>query len=205
MGKNQSGFIKPKLLIVEGKDDFNFMLRMLDHMGVDDVQIHEIMGVNGLGAKLGAIKKAPGFSDVQKITLMVDCDADAAAREDAIKAALASVSLVVPLAADVRAAGDPSVRYSLIPGGVNIGCLEHLLMESFAAHPTVPCLDAFLQCVNHPAKFGSNDWAKARVHCLLSTFSEAGLKIGEAAKANYFDFTHAAFQPLRDVVTDLAT
>lgn len=197
-------FTKRHLLLVEGRDEFGLFSKLIEHLGVTTVDVHWIEGVPDLRTKLRVISKIEGFADVTHLAILLDSDGDPVARQQSIRDALQAAKLPVPPAPGAYEGNSPAVMYTTVPGPQSHGCLEDLLIGTFAGNPKAVCVDAFLQC----AELLPNPWtarrSKAWVHSMLSLQEKPGLKVGEAAKAGYFDFGHAALQDVRQVVQDLA-
>jgi hypothetical protein len=67
MKRQERTFVRPHVLVVEGKDDFGFLVGLLDQMNVTTVQIMEIGGYPNLRDRLELFTKTPGFQNVQRL------------------------------------------------------------------------------------------------------------------------------------------
>jgi hypothetical protein len=66
---------RPKLLIVEGRDEENFFTAALNnHLGLADVQVLPIGGKTQLTGSLKALKLDPAFPTVQSLAVVRDAD-----------------------------------------------------------------------------------------------------------------------------------
>lgn len=203
--KNGSTFNKPHLLAVEGDDDFHFVVRMLGHLNIDSVHVHCLDGVNSLPTKLTTITKTPGFGSVARFALLVDSDSDPGGRQQSIRTALQIAGLPVPAIPDQFAGTSRQVKYSTVPGPTAVGCLDDLLIQTFAGEPNASCVGTYLACAGvTPGPLGSR-WSKAWVHSYLATFPTPGLKIGEAAKAGYINVSAPQLAPVRNFISSFVT
>lgn len=201
---NLKEFIKPHLLLVEGTDEMNFFIRMLEFLEIETVQIHAIDGVSSLNKKLGVIKKTPGFNNINRLALLVDSDLNPAGRLQSIRDALAAADLSVPDEPGVIADGAPQVLYSTVPAPEVPGCLENVLQMFFSKDPNTVHVNSYLENFGIQQIPGTSRWPKSWVHSYLSTFEQPGKKIGEATKAGYIQVADPAFEPIQSFVRRLA-
>lgn len=192
-------FEKPHVLVVEGPDDFYFVLGLLDAMNIHSVHIVETEGIDNLAKRLKSISKAPGWSNVKRVGILVDSDRDPAGRHASIRSALAAASLSVPPAPEQWEGAGPEVLYSTLPAPASVGCLESMILESVPAD-SHPCIGQFLACAGVADDGVSGRYEKARVHAYIASSTDPGLKVGEAVKAGVIDVSSAAFEPIRGLL-----
>ena len=65
---------KPKLLLVEGKEDLTVFGELRDHWGLANIQIMEMGGITQLRARLGVLVRDPGFPNLQALGIARDAD-----------------------------------------------------------------------------------------------------------------------------------
>ena len=191
------------ILIVEGKDELGFLVRMLKHLDIENVQIHMLGGVNNLKAGLGLVTKMRDFGQVHKIGILLDSDSNPANRLDSIRQALKDVGLASP-AKPLTFEGNPKVIYMTVPSDHEPGCLEDLIKKSASDDARAACVDNFLSCTSIERLETGSLYAKAWVHSFISTSTEPGLKIGEASGAAVIDVKHLAFESLHSFLSMLA-
>jgi hypothetical protein len=206
--------IKPKLLLGEGIEEVYFFDALLDHLGINDVQVHQYDGKTNIGAGLKAIKDRSGFIN-QVVSLGVTRDADytddpaddtAAAQRafQSVSGALTYASLPVPLAPMVKAAGDPEVSVFILPDNQRPGMLEDLCVASTTA-PDLDCITEYFDCVELRTGRvrGRRNVAKSRVHAWLATQTEPDKQLGQAALAGYWDWNNPAFDLIKQFLQQL--
>ena len=193
---------KERLLLVEGRDDEEFLRGLCVHMDVSNLQVHQYGGKTNLRPFLSTLPRLPNFEMLTRLGITRDADDSAADTLKSVQDALANAEL--PAAEDPGSASHsiPHVSVMLIPPEGSDGCLETLLWETIETSPVAGCIEEFVDCADIPAS-GSRS-AKARVYAYIAAQDSPGLKIGEAARAGYWDFDHAAFNPLKNFVRALA-
>jgi hypothetical protein len=203
--------VKPKLLVVEGRDEEMFFAAALrDHLGLTDLQIMPIGGKTLLTQNLMILVRDVNFSTVRSLGVLRDADltAPGATRTSAAQAfqsvcgSLQHVGLPCPTAHGQFAAGPPRVGIFIVPNGVDDGMLETLCLMSVASLPEFPCVDDYFQCLQgHGAV--PNNLHKARAHAWLASRLEPDRRVGEAAQAGYWPWDSDAFKDLWSFIGSL--
>ena len=188
-------------LIVEGRDQLRFSQALLRHLGITGVQIHDFGGVNQLRSFLGGFVASDGFSRVERLGVIRDAEDSAEDAFRSVQDALASVELSVPEEPGENVGGEPWVSVLILPGAGRPGMLETLLCESLADEPVNQCIDEFFQCVGEAS---IKNMHKARAFAFLSTRPEPRHSVGVAALRGQWDLEHAAFEPVRRFLEELA-
>ncbi len=128
---NERGF----LLVVEGISDKQFMDCLLQHLGLEEVEVMPIEGgVESLHKIRNEIKKR---SDVgTRVAVVIDADRDVAARREKLSAEKKRLELSLD-------------REFLMPNNEDHGCLEDLLVRIAAdTHKTLhDCFERYTECV----------------------------------------------------------
>lgn len=196
-------------LLVEGKDEIGFFGAILKQMGVTDaVWIGDVGGKDQFPAKLPAALNIPGFrQNCRAYAIIRDADLSADASFDSIKGLLAKFSQPVPSQRGIFTVGTvPRVGVYIMPGNSETGMLESLCMQSVADHAIIPCIDAFMQCVEVVAGPPSNPH-KFRAKSFLAARSSADAKdcpsVGIAAQRGYWSLDHACMTDLRNFLRQL--
>lgn len=201
--------VKPRLLIVEGRDEEMFFDAALrDHLKRTDVQVLPIGGKTKLTQSLAALVNDASFPAVQSLAVIRDADSpiglgpaagppvsEATRAFESIGYSLRHVNLPCPTVHGQFAAGPPRVGVFIIPNGVDDGMLESLCLLSVTASPGFSCLDDYFQCLQgHGAV--PNNMHKARAHAWLASRPEPDRRVGEAAQAGYWPWDSDAFKDL---------
>jgi hypothetical protein len=210
---------KARVLIVEDMDEFSLTIWLLEHMGVPGaIDIRPpYQEVAPLGEYLmGTVIPTPGFGDVRAVGVMRDAEERVAT--DALQTVSQAFACAFPGAPSLKRSGElESATYRgrtihigafIAPDGHNPGMLEDLCI---AAVPTeaperdvTECVEQYVQCLESRG-VPNPRWSKRRAHTYLASREKPGLKIGEAAKAGYWDFSHDCWLPLKHFLHTLAS
>jgi hypothetical protein len=203
--------VKPKILIVEGRDEESFFDAALrDHLGLTDIQIMPIGGKTQLTLNLTGLVNVAEFPIAQSLAVLRDADltapgaaiASAAQAFQSVCGSLRPVGLPCPAAHGQFAAGPPRVGIFIVPNGVDDGMLETLCLMSVASLPEFPCVDGYFQCLQgHGAV--PNNLHKARAHAWLASRPEPDRRVGEAAQTGYWPWDSDAFRHLWSFIGSL--
>ncbi len=148
--------MKPKLLVVEGRDEEMFFEAALrDHLALTEIQIMPIGGKTKLTLNMKGLVNDVGFPTVQSLAIVRDADlttpgatiASAAQAFQSVCGSLRHVGLPCPAAHGQFAAGPPRVGIFIVPNAVDDGMLETLCLLSVATLPEYPCVDGYFQCL----------------------------------------------------------
>ena len=199
------------VLLVEGKDAYNFFDTLGEHLELTDVGVRDFGGVGQLRRYLAGLVSAPGFRSVRRLGIVRDAEtSDDPARTaervfQSMQSALENAGLPVPARpaefTDPHA-DRPEVAVLILPGGDREGMLETLLCRTFAGTPVDRCIDDFLRCVeesNEPSRRPD----KARAHAYLATKPQPHVSVGVAAQKGYWNLDHAALDGVRGFLTSL--
>lgn len=208
---------RPIVVLVEGKTDELLLVALLAHLQVSE-QVCVMQGPRGSGK--GAIR-TPLIRSVVKdyalyqrplhaLGIVADADADADAAFRRYRAVLQHAELVPPKAAGVASSGSPRTGVLILPPG-GPGELEDILWEYYRDRvPDVArCIDqarAAVEAVDPPARAKRSKvlLQSAWVYGLnrapaLEPLRTPGQTFGQA----FWDWSHPAFTPLSQFVTDL--
>ncbi len=195
---------KPKLLIVEGRDDqLCFEAALRDHLGLTDIQVVPIGGKTLLTRNLMGLIADPDFATVGSLAVVRDADetspdlAMPAAGQSfqSVCGSLRHANLSSPGAHGQFAEGAPRVGVFIVPNGTDDGMLETLFVHSVSTRPEFTCVDAYFQCLlTH--QIAPRNLHKARAHAWLASRPEPDKRVGEAAQAGYWPWNSRAFDDL---------
>ena len=127
---------KPKLLIVEGRDEAEFFAAaMRDHLAITDIQPMPIGGKTKLRQNLSALVRDTQFSAVRSLAIVRDADSplddartavstitEAAKTFESVRDSLRHVALNCPDAHGRFVDGPPRVGVFIMPDGSDDGC-----------------------------------------------------------------------------------
>jgi len=202
---------RPKLLLVEGQDEWHLLIRLLERLGIANVDVRSFEGKDNLANTLVTLASgsASGLDVIEDLAVWRDAEGDAGGAQDAVEGALRGSGFAVPGRPGEFVPGSPGVAYLVLPPGVEQGCLEDVLLASIAkGAEALPCIDQFCQCLRgkereallspHP-----ND-SKIKLHAYLCSLEDPTTLIGQAADQGVWNFTHEAWKPLLQFLSNLS-
>lgn len=193
---------KTKVLLGEGNEEVYFFSALLNHLKIADIQIEQYGGTGSLRKFLDTLIVRPGFINVEAVAITRDADDDANAAFQSVRSALGHASLPQPNAINVFTVNNPRVGVFILPDGQQGGMLEDLCLASVATDLAMSCVDDFFRCVEAQGR-KPNNMSKAKAHAWLASKEKPDKRLGEAAKAGYWDFSHSAFDLLKQFLQQL--
>jgi hypothetical protein len=162
---------KPKILLVEGKDEINLFEQMLSDLELgDDIQIIEVGGKEKFSEKLPSLQKASEFRHVTSIGIIRDADNNPQGAFQSICSILQRVNLPQPTNPLDPVIGPPQVTVMIVPDGDTPGMIESVCLNSVNDDPAMACVDQYFQCLQERhRKLAENDIPKARVRSFLAS------------------------------------
>ena len=197
---------QPRLLVVEGVSEahlFNALFAHIeekDGVRIDDIQIVNVGGRDNIRQDIQVIVSDRNFGEVSSIGIVRDADDNADNALRSVQGVLRDVGLPVPNA-PLSLAGDiPKVAALILPHGRSSGVLEDVCLESVAGDPAMGCVQDYFSCIESNLDAQPNNLSKAKAQVFLASRRSPGLQLGVAAYRGYWDFEHAAFEPLKRLV-----
>jgi hypothetical protein len=191
-----ASFAKPKVIIGEGRDEVNFFEALCDHLHLIDVQVEQYGGKGQLSRYLREFNVRPGHQNVVALGITRDADASVAPVFQGICGLLHLNGLPAPATAGQIAPGPPRVGVFIMPDNRREGMLEDLCLDAVLSDGAMPCVDDYFRSVSQNTSRQPSPMAKARVHAWLASQADPDLRLGEAAKRDYWPWNTAAFQTL---------
>lgn len=204
---------KPKLLIVEGKDEQFIFEALVKQLALTDIQILPVGGKTLIKKNLAALVLDPDFPRVKALAILRDADfpenpvVAGTAASDVFRSvcdALAENGLPSPPKHGVFASGSPRTVVFILPDGESDGMLEDLCLASFTSDPAHGCMERYFTCLAAAGiTHAENRIAKARMHAILASRPEPDPRLGMAASKGYLDFSAPSFAPILDLLRAL--
>lgn len=195
---------KPKLLLVEGRDEELVLSALLRHLEIYDVQVQGYGGKTRLRYFLTTVTNEPNFDQIQSIGIVRDADDNARSALQSVQSSLRNVGLPAPQTFLVPADGTPKVAVFIMPDNANPGALEDLCLAALSDDPAMACVADFVRCLQDVAVTPPVAVAKARIHAFLSSRPDPDLRLGEAAqREGYLPWNNPAFDQLADFLRNL--
>ncbi len=214
MAVEREKICKNHLLLCEGADAMYFFISMLTSLDFcddkrisEEIQVMDFGGIRDLSKFLGLLKLREGFSDVKSVLIVRDAETDAEGAIFSIKNSLQQNGLSVPDEALNWCNGIPKIAYALLPSldkNYRNGALEDLccsLIDEKNREHIFEQVDDFLNTMKLTHGFNYPRIFKNRLHTYLSVKNEfVSFKIGEAAKANAFDWKSEKLDDFRSLL-----
>ena len=197
---------QPKLVFVEGNDDYRIFGALLRQMNSSDVQLQSLDGIDNLRSSLQALKGVGGFQELRSLAVAADADTNRDARSDLVRGALLDAGLPAPAQPlQLMSDGLLSVAYLIVPHDNPGTMIEDVCLESVSTDPAMECVDGYFECLSQAGVTGPRaHWtSKARAHAFLASRDRPALRLGEAADSSVWPLDHGAFDQLRSLLTML--
>jgi hypothetical protein len=196
---------QPKLLLGEGREEQLFFTALLKFMNISNMEILTYNGKDNLSAYLKTLPKISGFSNLISLGITRDADDDKDRALQSVLTALKNNKLPTPAenGEQKQSENQLSTKIFILPNNHSGGMLEDLCLESVNDDLEMSCVEGYFQCIQLQTGRQPKNMAKAKVHAWLASQIEADKRLGEAAKAGYWNWDRPAFTPLKDFILSL--
>ena len=195
--------LKPKLLIVEGRDEECFFCALIEHLRIDDIQVAGIGGKDKLRVNLKGLIKDPEFRKVISLGVVRDADADPASAFQSVRESLRDSGLPNPKKPLFFTQGLPRVAVMIIPSHKQKGALEDLCLEAVCEDPALICVDQYFACLAQHEIDQAKNLSKAKVRVFLASRKDPTLPLGISAQEGYWPFNNKAFASIKEFLQSL--
>lgn len=200
------------VILCEGMDEQRFLISYFNsdrlksiHSGFsDNIDIFDFGGNSQLSQFLEVVRRTPGFSHVKSVLIIRDAEADARKAISEIAKALRDNLLPVPDSPCQWCGETLKVSFLLFPSCseyLENGTLEDLCLKLLKKKEPIDILekiDSFLDALEQESKVHFPRRFKNKLHTYFSVSDKfVSMKIGEAAKANAFDWESPILDPFR--------
>jgi hypothetical protein len=185
-----------RVLVVEGADDKNFFGALAAHMGISDIDIHDVAGRDNFRLEIPTILKMSRDEEIEMIGVVCDAETCAKAAFDSIKSILASAGLTPPPEPGSFSSGSPKTGILIVPDDSDNGMLEDLCLQAPRDSEALRCADIFVGCamkLRNPPKSPS----KARAQAYLAAMPRLVKSVGEGAFGQHWDLDAPALAGVR--------
>lgn len=198
-----------KLLLVEGRDEFNFFSALLAYIGIHDVKILEVGGCFQFASVYPSVVITSGFSSVKRIGFVRDAEANKA--DSAFQSILNIIKknsphFILPKICGVVEKGEISCGIFIMPNNKDAGMLEDLCLKSVETETLYKETEKFV--ANAKNKMTEKDSFryniyKAKVQTYLAGTVNVPRNLGEATLQKLWDFSNPAFDEVKQFINDL--
>lgn len=219
MAKNLKKIIRPNLILCEGVDALYFLIYWMEHMIkqndiFDSFQVMDAGGNDELPMFLNALKNVDGFENVHSLTVVRDAETNAHSAVRSIQSSFDNCGFPVPSAPCNCSSSNGGIKagFVLFPscGEVAVeGTLEDLCLDILGMSDKGYLRqqsDLFLHSVRENTSQKHNRSHKNVLHTMLSATDKfVSMKIGEAAKAQAFDFDCAQLKSMANFLVQMSS
>ena len=202
---------KKKIILVEGKDDLNFTIRLLKYKNINDIMVEQYNGKDNLIHHINSLINRDGFDEITSLIIFRDSDDSSQSAIESINYCLKKTGLITenikPFT--INNYNNRKIGFGLFPGLddnknlYNTGSLEHLcllLLKDNSNHEFVKSYLEDFQTKN--AKFKKPQ--KNELHSVFSfTDKYVGQLIGQAAEYGGFDFNSPYLNPFIELINEM--
>lgn len=215
--KKPSIIHKKHLILCEGMDEWKFLARYLNSPALqenpffsENIEVLDFGGNEELSAYLSALKGIQGYSDIVSLLVIRDAELDAQRAARDVQNALRTNGLHVPDAQGQWTEGTPKACFLLFPALGTIECsgtLEDLcltILDDTAAETPLEEIDSFVEHLEQDREQIFSHRHKTRLHTYFSVNNKfVSMKVGEAADAGAFNWSHPNLDPLKDCLSKM--
>lgn len=197
-----------KIILVEGKDDQCFLIKLLQFLKIEDFQIINFEGKAKFNTEEGfeAFLNMPGYEKVKCISVVCDADEDVHATFQSIVNVIKKYGISVPYKpGEFIEKNGMKVGVFIMPDCEHAGMLEDLCLESVQEKPEMECVKKYLDCVDSkvsPENKPKNR-SKAKVQVFLAGQKEIANCIEIGARKNYWNLNHNCMEKIKNFLENL--
>lgn len=193
-----------KLVVVEGDDDKNLLVALIEELGLTGIQIIQVGGKGEMQDKIKAIRKTTGFENkVTSLGVVRDADEDAESTFRSVCDALRKAGLSVPSEPLKVASGIPRVIVLIWPCDRKEGTLEDVCLQSVAELSEIECVRQYFECLQKQSIVLPDNLSKAKVQAFLASRPESCPHLGVGALKGYWQFESKAFDGVKNFLAQL--
>ncbi|MBI4567319.1 MAG: hypothetical protein HY719_02870 [Planctomycetes bacterium] len=188
-------FVQPVAVLVEGKDEEEFVNALLKHRGFPNgFQVTEYGGGDCLPTVLASFR-ANRHDPNRALVVVRDAEESFASTFQSVAGALRAKGFVSPSQAGTLADGDPATGVWIMPNNRDAGALEDLCWQAISTKSDADCITTMVDCVQRKGSdLTRSSRAKAQVRAWLACHGKrAEDRLGLCAQQGVLDVNHAAF------------
>ena len=208
---------KNKIVLVEGKDEINFINALLDKLSINNIQIIELQGRGNLKKTLSTLFKLPENKLIQSLAIVIDADNDQSNEFKSVQDVLKNNNLPVPgVLKEFVNSDSRRVGVYILPGNADSGMLEDLCLATVDDHPVMSCLNQYITCLkaslpikleNEPTDsqkfFFPKNQHKAKAMAFLAAMYEPCSSVGVAAQKGYWNIDHPSLDEFKQFLLNI--
>lgn len=215
--KDENTIHKNHLILCEGMDEKKFLIRYLNSSALEetpffseDIEVFNFGGNENLSNYLTALKGISGYSEVVSLLVIRDAELDAQKAVRQIQSALRANGLAVPDTQGQWTKSIPKTCFLLFPAlgtEERPGTLEDLcvtILDDASTETPLEEIDVFVKHLEQDRGQTFSHRHKTRLHTYFSVNNKfVSMKVGEAADAGAFNWSHPNLAPLKDCINNM--
>jgi 5S rRNA maturation endonuclease (ribonuclease M5) len=187
-----------RVLIVEGKDDLFFFAELLEDIGkYQGVFIQEMGGRSLLETNLENFIHHGRLREKTHVAVVVDADTNGLAIASKLTSLLSDIT-GQNVTEGAWTEGTPRIGLLVVPSPENVGEIEDVVWNAWAADPAnaaaKACIETYETCMRENAGLRAHSSVKGRLGSLLALKHDEDPRLGPAARANVFNFSHPGYE-----------
>jgi hypothetical protein len=198
---------RENIILVEGEDGKYFFWYLLEKYKIESIDVHNYGGINDLTKYLRTLQKLDNYNTIKTILIARDAEDSARSAIQSVNTSLKSAGIITENIQPFKISNETKKTGIMIFPGIDekggiieTGALEDLCLKLFKEQSVITKTDVYISDYQKNGH-GFVRPHKNRFHAALSFTNEyVGLKIGETAKAQGFDFTSPPLKPFLDVL-----
>jgi hypothetical protein len=197
---------KENVLVVEGKDEYDFFSALLGAMNIPDVQIIDVGGIYGFRANFPLYIQTDGaLAMIKNIGFVRDAEQhEARSAFNSILSVLRNYDLPCPTEPRKLVNDNgKKVNIFIMPNNNDRGMLEDLCIASVKDTDVFTCVECFVQCYETKITKDKFNLPKAKILAYLSTRTPIVNALGVAARQGVWDFTKPCFDDIKNFLREL--
>lgn len=187
-----------RIVLVEGKDEEYLLPKLLNQdSSNDDIQFISVCGNKNFNKILPTILKHLKQKNIKlrSLGLVGDSDHNPAGAFARLQHAVKNAGLPVPKSHASFAGPYPTVGIFVVPNSTTCGTIDTLCRESVANDVPTKCVNDYLGCLES-LNVSVRNPDKSFVYAYSIAVGMPGVRAGEAARRNTWNFNHPTFLPL---------
>jgi hypothetical protein len=202
---------QPHLLLVEGIDAKYFLMHFLNFKNVNNVQVRNYNGITELTRYLETLRKLKNYDRVKSMIIIRDAEKSAVSAMQSINHSLMankiSDAAISPFKIEHKT---KDLGIMLFPGLdenkklCEEGTLEDLCLKLFNKHEIIENIEPYLEDFQEK-NIRFSRLHKNKLHVAFSFTNEyVGLKLGETARAQGFNFESQYLEPFLHIIMQVS-
>lgn len=200
-GRPRRRIEKPRLLLVEGRDEVNVFEALMRHCLGDgaEIQVIDAGGKDQFPKHMKAIPTAARTRrglHLRSIGVVRDANGDARGSFRSVCDSLRNAGYEPPPVHGEFSGATPSIGVFIAPDGARPGAIETLCRRSVEGKAAAACADEYMKCLEDRGAMRSSNIDKSFAHAYLAALPNPVARVGEGALSGAWNFDSPAFEAL---------